>query len=210
MDQLTFNVTTNRWNLNCNDPLMEVLKATTDPNMADEDIGEEDEVVCMISGIQIVDTHWTTTRMGGVAGDQDLSSVTSQASTTSTTVIDDNPTVDSGATSNGKTTMYSHQSLGGSTINSDQIMSSQSSASTNNESLPTKHLQTKLLAPNGRLSSPKGILKEEEDDIPKDTTKTGDPRHPTAGDNRTACHHPYYLPTTRVRAPLLSPGQGLL
>lgn len=113
MEQLTYDTINNRWTSSYDDPLTEVIKATTDPNLAEIALGEDDEMVCMISGIQIVDAHWTTTRMGGVSGDQELSSVMSRASTNTLTVLDEDPTVESGRMNAGHTTLHTHQSLGG-------------------------------------------------------------------------------------------------
>lgn len=166
MDQLTYEVHTNRWNSSNNDPLTEVIKATTDPNLADINQGEDDEIVCMISSIQIVDAHWTTTRMGGVSADNDLSSVTSKASNNTITVLDDDPTVNSGKASEGGTTMYTHQSLGGSTLDSDLLMSSNSSLSdtieTNNEdTIMNDNTPLPILAPNGKIPPKTGLPKDD-------------------------------------------------
>jgi hypothetical protein len=131
MSKLVYDPPTNRWLLNYNDPLKEVLKATNELNLADEELAEETEPMCMITGIHIVDAFWKTSRMGGVAGDQDISSVSSRASTNTMSVIDADPTITEMQESlDDSTALHTHQSIGGSTLPNDFSISSESNSST--------------------------------------------------------------------------------
>jgi hypothetical protein len=69
MSKLIYDQVVKGWSIHNNDPLQEVLKAKMEMQLVDENFEEEEAPICMITGIQIVDAHWTTSRMGGVQGD---------------------------------------------------------------------------------------------------------------------------------------------
>lgn len=75
MRQITFNETNHRWILDTNNHLKEILLVTNDFQLLDKSYAETEAHICMISGIQIVDAHWQTSRMGGIVSDQDLLSI---------------------------------------------------------------------------------------------------------------------------------------
>lgn len=127
MMKLVFNQVSNRWLVNVNDPLNEVLWETNDLNLSEEDYANKPELLCLISGIQIVNAFWKTSQMDGVPSSQDLSSVTTKDMADTISAVGDDLTIQSEANmEDDYTETFTHQSLGGSTLTVDQSLSSES------------------------------------------------------------------------------------
>jgi hypothetical protein len=154
MEKLIFDNNSNRWIVNSQDPLAEVLKAMTDLTLIEETHDDNNEQPCIISSIQIIDAFWKTSRMGGVECDRDLSSMTTRESANTLSLIGEESTWNLDKDTEDAETEYTHQSLGGSTITNHSSLLSGSSEIT----LCTLHAE--------------GPRKEEEKDGNQEAEKT--------------------------------------